>query len=86
MPPDLLVCTPSGTRTPDPLIIGLIYSTLRLAARKPFIARGFSAWWSSIAAARLLLLPVESRPVSRPGSPERTASCSVLWHPLGDDP
>jgi hypothetical protein len=34
---------PPGTRTPNPLIIGLIYSTLLLVARNPFISRDLAA-------------------------------------------
>src|SRR6266496_3366964 len=42
---DLGFCAPPGTRTPNPLIIGLICSTLPYAARNPFTSRVLVALW-----------------------------------------
>lgn len=67
-----------STRTPNPLIIGLIYSTLLLVARNPFISRGLAALWHFVATARLATLRVESRPVTRAGFSTRCAACGVI--------
>jgi hypothetical protein len=64
---------PPGSRTPNPLIIGWICSALLVVAQDPSICWAFAALWSFVAAARLLSLPEESRPVSRPS--ESTAWC-----------
>ena len=57
------LCAPPGTRTPNPLIIELIYSMLPYVARNPFISRVLVALWSFVATAGSLKLPVGSRTV-----------------------
>lgn len=55
-------------RTPSPLIVGLICSTLLVAVRNCLLTWVFAARSRFVAATRFLTLPVESRAVSRPGS------------------
>jgi hypothetical protein len=62
-----------GSRTPNPLIVGLICSTLLVAVQNCPLTWAFVVRSWIVAAARFLMLPVESRPVSRAGSP----SCCV---------
>lgn len=61
----VLRCCPGDSRTPNPLIIGLISSMMLVVARKPFISWVFAALLAFVAPASRGTLLVESRPVSR---------------------
>jgi hypothetical protein len=63
----------AAPRTPNPLIIGPICSTLLVAVRNCPLTWAFAVRSWFVVAVRSLTLPVESRPVSRPESP----SCCV---------
>jgi hypothetical protein len=60
---------PPGTRTPNPLIVGLICSTLLVAVRNCPLTWAYAVRSWFVAAVRFLTLPIESRPVSRPETP-----------------
>jgi hypothetical protein len=56
---------PRGNRTPNPLIVGLVCSTLLIVGQYRGLTWGFVVRLWCVVPARLLTLPVESRPVSR---------------------
>jgi hypothetical protein len=67
--------TPPGTRTPNPLIIGLICSTLLVAVRNCYLTWAFAVRSWFVATPRFLTSPVESRPISRPTSRSCCVAC-----------
>jgi hypothetical protein len=66
---DLGFCAPPGTRTPNPLIVGLVCSSLLVAVRNCALTWAFAVRSCFVGATRSVTLPVESRPVSRSEPP-----------------